>query len=117
MYVRLYGRLYGRAVGDTSRLSGGLRDLDTCVYIYIYTYLNVGFIVDTSMLSDALTRLYGRGRYTYTQQWFMVYAQCTYIYIYIYTYIHIYIYTHTYIYIHIYVYIYISIHAEVQDLW
>ena len=45
--------------------------------MYNDVYLTIGFIVDTSILSGALPRLYGR--YIYTQWWFMVH-----IYIYIY---------------------------------
>ena len=39
-------------------------------YMYNDVYLTIGFIVDTSILSGAVPRLYGR--YIYTQWWFMV---------------------------------------------
>ena len=38
--------------------------------MYNDVYLTIGFIVDTSILSGAVPRLYGR--YIYTQWWFMV---------------------------------------------
>ena len=70
----------GRFIVDTSRLSAGLWNIYVYIYIfyilymniymYNYVYLTIGFIVDTSILSGALPRLYGR--YIYTQWCFMV---------------------------------------------